>query len=249
MKFDSVLAVRSSKTVYREGDRCVKVFDEGYSKQDVLNEALNHARVEATGLNIPELLEVTTVDGKWAIVTRFIEGKTLTQLMAENPDDKDKYIDLLVNLQIQIHERTCPLLNKLKDSMGRKLCLTELAATTRFDLYTRLDAMPRHSKICHGDFHPSNVIIAEDGTPYIIDWSHATQGNASSDAAGTYLSFRILGDKAGAEKYLELFCEKSKTDKQYVFKWIPIVAAAKSISSDEDVKEQLLYWVDSTDFE
>ena len=43
-------------------------------------------------------------------------------------------------------------------------------------LHTRLESMPKHNKVCHGDFNPSNVIITDDGTPYIIDWSHATQG-------------------------------------------------------------------------
>ena len=84
MKLDNVIAVRNNKTIYRDGDRCIKVFGEDYSKQDVLNEALNQARVEETGLNIPKILEVTMVDGKWAIVTEFIEGKTLDQLMTEN---------------------------------------------------------------------------------------------------------------------------------------------------------------------
>ena len=89
MKLDRVIAVRNNKTVYRDGDRCVKVFNEDYSKQDVLNEALNQARVEETGLNIPKILEVTMIDGKWAIVTEFIKGKTLAQLMLDDEDKKD----------------------------------------------------------------------------------------------------------------------------------------------------------------
>ena len=69
MKLDRVIAVRTGKTVYRDGDKTIKVFDEDYKKSDVLNEALNQARVEETGLNIPKVIEVTKVDGKWAIVT------------------------------------------------------------------------------------------------------------------------------------------------------------------------------------
>ena len=59
MKLDRVIAVRNNKTVYRDGDACLKVFDESYSKADVLNEALNQARVEETGLCIPKVREVT----------------------------------------------------------------------------------------------------------------------------------------------------------------------------------------------
>ena len=65
MKLDRVIAVRNNKTIYRDGDKCVKVFNENYSKSDVLNEALNQARIEETGLNIPKVLEVTMIDGKW----------------------------------------------------------------------------------------------------------------------------------------------------------------------------------------
>ena len=64
-----------------------------------------------------------------------------------------------------MHSKTCPMLNKLKDKMNRKISQSQLDATTRYDLHTRLEGMPKHNKLCHGDFNPSNIIIAEDGTP------------------------------------------------------------------------------------
>lgn len=249
MKLDKVIAVRNTKTVYRDDNKCVKVFNEDYSKSDVLNEALNQARIEETGLNIPKLMEVTTVDGKWALVSEYIKGKTLAQLMDENPEKKDEYIEQLVDIQLDIHSKKSPLLNKLKDKMNRKISMTELDATTRYDLHTRLESMPRHNKVCHGDLNPSNIIIAEDGTPYIIDWSHATQGNASADAARTYLLFWLNGDIDGANKYLDLFCVKSNTAKQYVQKWMPIVAASQSVKGNEKEREFLLSWVNVVDYE
>ena len=252
MNLDRVIAVRNNKTIYRDGDRCVKVFNAEYSKADVLNEALNQARIEETGLNIPKVLEVTMIDGKWAIVSEFIKGKTLAQLIKEAEDDADKkaqYIELLVELQMDVHAKTCPLLNKLKDKMSRKIAQTEFDATTRYDLHTRLESMPKHNKVCHGDFNPSNVIIAENGTPYIIDWSHATQGNASADVARTYLLFWLNGDIAGAELYLDTFCKKSDTAKQYVQKWMPIVAASQSVKGNEKEREFLASWVGVVDYQ
>ena len=66
MNLDRIIAVRNNKTVYRDGDRCLKVFNEGYSKADVLNEALNQARIEETGLNIPKSsrLRSSTANGR-----------------------------------------------------------------------------------------------------------------------------------------------------------------------------------------
>ena len=249
MKLDRVIAVRNDKTIYRDGEKCVKVFNTDYSKADVLNEALNQARIEETGLNIPKILEVTMIDGKWAIVSEFIKGKTLAQLIEENEDKKDEYLEMFGDLQLEVNSKTCPLLNKLKDKMNRKIGQTELDATTRYDLHTRLEGMPKHNKVCHGDFNPSNIIVTEDGTPYIIDWSHATQGNASADAARTYLLFCLEGDNETAKKYLDLFCKKSNTAKQYVQKWMPIVAASQSVKGNEKEREFLLSWVDVVDYE
>ena len=249
MKLDRVIAVRNNKTIYRDGDRCIKVFNKEYSKADVLNEALNQARIEDTGINIPKILEVTMIDGKWAIVSEYIKGKTLAQLIAEDEEKKAEYINLLVDLQMGVHAKTCSLLGKLKDKMSRKIAETDLDATTRYDLHTRLESMPKHNKICHGDFNPSNVIIAEDGAPYILDWSHATQGNASADVARTYLLFWLSGDSEGAELYLDTFCKKSNTQKQYVQKWMPIVAASQSVKGNDHEREFLMNWVGVVDYQ
>ena len=249
MKLDRVIAVRNNKTIYRDGERCIKVFNADFSKADVLNEALNQARIESTGLNIPKILEVTTIDGKWAIISEFIKGKTLAQIMEENPEKKNEYIELLVDLQMNVHSKTCPLLNKLKDKMNRKISETTLDATARYDLHTRLESMPKHNKVCHGDFNPSNIIITDDGTPYILDWSHATQGNASADVARTYLLFWLAGDIEGAEFYLNTFCKKSDTAKQYVQKWMPIVAASQSVKGNEKERELLMSWVGVVDYQ
>ena len=181
MNLDRVIAVRNAKTIYRDGDHCVKVFNENYSKADILNEALNQARIEETGLHVPRLLGVTMIEGKWAIISEFIKGKTLSQLMKEDPDNKSNYLNQFVEIQMEVQSKTCPLLNRLKDKMSRKISQADLDATTRYDLHVRLEGMPTHNKVCHGDFNPSNVVITPDGTPFILDWSHATQGNGAAE--------------------------------------------------------------------
>lgn len=249
MKPDNIIAVRPFKTVYRDGDKAIKVFDEHYSKADILNEALNNARVEETALNVPKLLEVTSIDGKWAIVNEFIEGETLSRLMEQNPGKKREYLELFVDLQMKIHSQSANHLNKLKDKMNRKISESQFDATTRYELHTRLEGMPKHKKVCHGDFNPSNIIITPEGVPYVIDWAHVTQGNASADVARTYLLFRLAGDDKTAEQYIDLFCEKSDTPKQYVQKWLPIVAASQSVKDKPEEREFLKRWVDVVEYE
>ena len=249
MEFEKVIGVRTNKTVYKDGDKAIKVFDEDFSKANILNEALNQARVEETGLNIPKVQAVSKIDGKWAITSDFIEGKTLATLMEKNPDKLEEYMNMFVDLQLEMHSKRCPLLNKLKDKMQRKISETDFDATTRYELHTRLESMPKHNKVCHGDFNPSNIIVKDDGTMYILDWSHATQGNASADAARTYLLFYLEGKFAEGDMYLDLFCKKSDTAKQYVQQWLPIVAASQSVKGNEKEREFLLSWVDVCDYE
>jgi thiamine kinase-like enzyme len=109
--------------------------------------------------------------------------------------------------------------------------------------------MPKHSKLCHGDFNPSNIVITGKDEAYIIDWSHASQGNASADAAQTYLLFRLAGNAVLADKYLALFCKKSDTAKQYVEKWLSIVAASQLMKAKPEEKELLLRWANVVEYE
>ncbi|MBO5383528.1 MAG: aminoglycoside phosphotransferase, partial [Ruminococcus sp.] len=115
MNENNIIAVRSNKKIYKEDDKAIKVFSEEYRVSDVLNEALNQARVEEAGLNIPKLIEVKKIGNCWAIVNEFIEGKTLEQLMIEDPDNMDEYLERFVNLQLEVHKKKAPMLNKLKD--------------------------------------------------------------------------------------------------------------------------------------
>lgn len=243
-----VIAERKTKTVYKDNGRTIKLFIENYPKSNILNEALNQARVEETGLNIPKLLEVTKMENRWALVSEHIEGKSLEELIKENPERKAEYMDMFIDIQLNILSKTAPMLNKLKDKMKRKIAETDLSDTIKYDLNTRLESMPRHNKVCHGDFNPSNVIIKEDGTAYVIDWAHVTQGNSSADVARTYLLFHLDGKKEEAEEYLNKFSAKSGIEKRYIQTWIPIVAAAHLSKASEEERKFLMNWIDVVDY-
>ncbi len=249
MKLDNVIYETTGKKIYRDGDLAIKVFDENFSKADVLNEALNHARVEETGINMPKIHEVTKVEGKWAIVTDFIEGKTLAQLMEENPDKTDEFIEKFVDIQIDVLSKRSPLLTDLRDKMQRKVSSTDLDATTRYELHTRINSMKKHNKVCHGDFVPSNIIITPVGDAYVIDWAHVTQGNGAADAARTYLMLTLNNKKDLAEKYLAAYCRKTDTAKQLVQMWMPIVAASQSVKKIPEERELLMRWANIAEYQ
>ena len=245
----NLIVKRAYKEVHKCDEGIVKVFEKTHSKADVFNEALNTARVEEAGLDIPKVKSVTEIDGKWAVVIEYKDGKTLGEMMKTDPANIEKYMEDFVDLQLQMHSKRAPRLNKLKDKLARQInSLKDLDATARYELLTRLESMPKHDKVCHGDFNPSNVIVGKNGKMTIVDWAHATQGNASADAAKTYLLF-ALDNQETADLYLKLFCKKSDTARQYVEQWLPIVAAAQLTKNNGMEKDFLMKWIDVFDYQ
>ena len=249
MKFDNIIANRADKIVYRDENLKIKVYDETISKVDVLNSALNQAKIEETGLSVPKLHAVTTHEGKWVVIMDYIQGIPLDVLMRENPDKEDEYLQKFIDLQALVHTKRAPGLLKIKEKMASKISQTEFDDALKYELHARLEGMPNHNKLCHGDFNPSNVIVQENGDMCIIDWSHATQGNASADVARTYLIFKLEGKFELAEKYLSMFCSKTGIPRSYYLRWLPIVAASQTVKKIPSERENLVKWVNVVDFE
>lgn len=248
MELKNLISSSETVDVYRVGDMAIKLFKEGCRKTMPLYEALTHSRVEDTGLNIPIIREVSVINNRWAIQMDLIEGKTLADIMKEDPDHMDDYLNQMVDIQLEIHSKKVPKLSKLKDKLIRQIneldCIDDVK---KYEMLTRLDSMPKHIKLCHGNFIPENIIINDKGT-YVVDWVAARQGNASADVAKTYLLLS-LQSKDIAERYMNLFCEKTNTSKKYVQDWLPIVAAARLTEQKPEEKELLMKWVDVVSYE
>ncbi len=247
MKLDRVIAVRNNKTVYRDGDTCVKVFRDGFSSGDIFHEAMNQSRLTelcGSAFRVPEVLEVTKIDGRWAIVSEYVKGRDLAQLAKEKPDKGESYCRLFVELQREMHRLTCPLFSRLNDKLDYKISLSPLEATHRFSLHGRLTDLPRNSigdtlSVCHGDFVPSNVILTAEGVPYVIDWSHATQGNAAADCARTYIALLLRDTPEDAKRYLDTYCQIAALTPDVILSWVPMVAASLMVRCTAWDREKL----------
>ena len=244
-----VIVERHNKVVYVDGDRVVKVSKAEKPASDVFNEALNLARVSEAGVRVPKVLEVSqAADGSWALATEYVPGVTLRSLMdaAEGTEEYDRLLEQFVDFQIEIQGTVAPDLlrdqkTKIADMVGS---VKELDPSVRYDLQMRTDRMASGRAICHCDFNPSNVIVAEDGTLYACDWTHVTRGLPEADAAMTYLLFKM--HHAGyAEAYLDAFSKKADVAKQKVHYWVPVMAAAELSRGRKDAEELLRSQVDA----
>lgn len=237
-----LILTRNNKKIYRKDGVITKLYDhKSYAASDVLREAMNQAYAIECGFNAPKVLDVFPVGKDFAIASEEIKGPTLAQLINDNPSDKRKYIAKLVQIQLELlsHLSSNLKLPKLKDKLNAYISNSGLDASTRYDLHSKLESMPNHYKICHGDLVPHNIIPVKDKY-YILDWAHCTRGNSSADAAMTYVLLTLDGDEKGAEMYLKEFCKKSDIAVQYVQQWISVVSATKLVTTKDKDKRDLL---------
>lgn len=249
MEERTILTEKSYKTVYRDGNVVIKEFAASHPKSNVFNEAYIHSVAEEAGVPVPAVLGVEPRNGGWAIRMEYINGKTFGDLMKEQPEKEDELLEKFIDIQIEVEGRRTPKLRNTRYKMAEIINgLSEIDASTRYELLQRLHGMKRHTKLCHGDFVPSNVVIREDGSYCILDWAHATSGNAGADAAFSYLQL-TLDNPELAEKYLRLYSRKADMPIQYIQQWMPIVAAAQLVKHSGSERELLEQWISVAEYQ
>ena len=205
-KQDSVLLERTDKVVTRDKNTVLKIFGPSYKVSLILNEAMNEARAAETGLPVPKVLEVMKLRDHWCIRREWVEGETLADVMAKDKKNLGKYLKEFVAIQCEIFTKTSARMGNLSDKLDRQISASPLPREVRYDLHVRLQGLPRGKALCHGDFNPSNVILAPKGGWRVIDWAHVRLGDPLADVARSYLLFWLSGRVAAAEKYLGLAC-------------------------------------------
>ncbi len=245
---NNIVCIKGNKTIYKEDNYLIKLFEDNTDVSKILNEALNQQRVlENTDLNIPKLIEVTKIADKWAIVMEYIDGVNLEQYLEEHQEQADDILEILVATQIKILSYKVPLLIRSKELYAHKISKNDsLNETKRKELLLKLEESKNHSKLCHGDLSLSNIVVKSDGSIWILDWAHASQGNAETDAARTYLTM-LLNNKELAAKYLNKFSEKSKINIETIKAWIPIIAGGELKKNTDDNSEK--NFIDRVEYE
>ena len=240
---DRIIAVRTNKTLYRDGTTVLKVFGSAYSKVNVFREALNQSYVEKCGLNVPEVLEVVKLDNKWAIRWEYVSGDSIQQLMDNSPDNCDELTERFIKIQAEIFSHKCPELPHMKDVIKEKIAAAPLEKSLKHKLNDYLKHMPEGESICHGDFLPVNVVIDKNGKHCIFDWTRVTQGDAAADIAQTYILLSMRNSVGFADKYLKAICEYTHISKNAVSAWLAPVAAAYYSTCRPAECAEIMTWI------
>ena len=220
------LATGNTAEIFEWGSRVVKLYKAPTAKGAVFHEAAASAAVEALGLPVPKIWGVREIDGRWGLVFDRVTGNSFAEQMLTKGNDFGPYLDGMVRLHIQVHAHRAIEFAGLKVALRARIAASDLL--DRADKQALLEALadlPDGDRLCHGDFHPLNI-LGDIVRPMIIDWRDARRGNPAADVCRSYLLLKLHAPEI-ATPYLDAYCRLGNVDRPAVLRWLPCVAAAK----------------------
>jgi len=231
----------------------LKLFWPEFSKADVEWEAKLAQQAWLAGAPTPRVVDILEVESHWGIVYERIYGLSLTEFIQSDPRKIRFAAQILGALQREVHSRPGGGLPSQRQRLIGRIVECRLDGQTRDALLAHLDTLPGGSSLCHGDFHPENVIVGRDRV-YVVDWPNASYGNPLADIAWTSLLIRYstLPPDLPARKeimrmrrsfhqtYLKHYFAQSWLDQTSLDAWMPIVAAARLREGIEGEEPRLM---------
>lgn len=173
--------------VYAWGDaRVLKLFEAWRPPEKVEKEFRVTRAVHAAGLPAPAVYELVEVEGRQGIVFEHIKGLSMFQQVVARPWKLFAAARQLAELHAQLHSVKAPAeLPDLREQVAGWIDAAEdMTPADKDQLRRSLATLPDGDALCHGDFHPANILMSPRG-PVIIDWSRATRGYPLGDVALT----------------------------------------------------------------
>ena len=182
---------RTAEIFEWKDSQILKVYLEGFPSANVGREAQTSMAVHKAGLPVPAMEGIVEVDGRLGIVFERIEGPSMLAVLISKPWQIFRLARMLAELLTQMHSCEIPELPSQRDMLEGDIRRSAVLPTpTKEAALKALEQLPGDNAVCHGDFHPDNIIMSTRG-PIIIDWMTATQGNPLADVARTWMLLRL----------------------------------------------------------
>jgi hypothetical protein len=234
-----LLAAGNVAEVFEWGSRVVKLYRSPARKPTAFREAAIHAAVEAMALPVPAVSGVLEIGGRWGIVFDRINEGSFAERMSGDPSVTPECLETLARLHARIHSQPARQLGRLKSRLATNIAGTELLdEPLKQNLLGRLAGMPDGDRLCHGDFHPINV-LGQNSQPMVIDWPDACCGDPAADVCRSYLLLKLHAEDI-AEPYLDAYCGITNMPGAKILDWLPYVAAARLAEDVPDDWARLL---------
>ncbi|MCC2338981.1 aminoglycoside phosphotransferase family protein [Bacillus tropicus] len=228
MVLGNPIAKGNTAEIYLYDNKIVKLFKEYLPDTESMNEAKKQKYAYSCGLPVPNVFEVTKIQNRQAIIMEYVKGENIGDLLLNNLNEAARYIGLCVNEQKKIH--AIRVNTDGMELMGQRLERQiksgyKLDEKQKGNILNRLHSIKFEPRLCHGDFHPFNLILSKKNVN-IIDWVDASSGDIRADVFRTYLLYAQTSLEL-AEMYLHLYCKNTSLLRDEIFQWASIIIAAR----------------------
>ncbi len=196
---------------------------------------------QATGAPMPAVGALIRVNGRLGLVYERVDGRQLIETMRRKPWTLGEAARCFAGLHAQMHRLPAPGLPRQRERLQAKIRSAQpLPDELKASLLGLLEFLPEGDRLCHGDFHPLNVLITHRG-PVIIDWIDASSGDPLADVARSVILFSEAFTPRGRlrdwferwgrhfflQSYLRRYFQLAPGDAISLKRWLPVVAAAR----------------------
>ncbi|BAH44351.1 conserved hypothetical protein [Brevibacillus brevis NBRC 100599] len=240
---------RTAEVFAQDQEKILKLYRDGFPMEAVKYEYEVNRIVAFLEIPAPRAYDLIDFDHKKGIVFERIEGSTLLRMGVQFPNELDCLTKEFAELHYRIHKYELDVeriggssvLNQ-KEVLARNVQnASQLSSEVKHEIIEYLKNLPDGNRLCHGDFHPENVMIGERN--WVIDWMTGMIGNPAGDVARTLLLFRFgtLPDEAPSSVkdalelmrdkingvYLEQYLSYSGLQFSDIDEWMLPIAAAR----------------------
>jgi aminoglycoside phosphotransferase (APT) family kinase protein len=236
------LAEGRTAEVYEWGaDLVLKLYRDWCPAHWVEHESKVAHAITAAGIPTPAAGEIVEVNNRRGLIYQRVSGVSMLQDMNTRPWMIFKHARTLAELQVKVNQLSIPGLHSGKAELLNTLKhAPELDDELRKKVLDHCASLADGELVCHGDFHPGNVLLTEQGA-VIIDWMTASAGNPWGDVARTGMLLSIGAKNAGKQVspilrafirlYRQVYLKRYMSlvaDSNHEFaKWLPVIAAAR----------------------
>jgi Ser/Thr protein kinase RdoA (MazF antagonist) len=239
--FTPIAQGRTSEIYPWDDGHVLKLFRDWCPSDWVDYEAKIARAVYEAGIPCPAPGEIVEVDGKRGLIYERLDGISMLEDLNARPWMGLKHARSLAELQVEINQKSSISLPTYKDRLSDDIRSTaQLNEDLRKEALDLLDFLPNRQNICHGDFHPGNVLITKKG-PIVIDWMTACTGSPWGDVARTSLLLSVGAKTAGKQVrpivrimvrlyhwiYLNRYRMLIPDTENEMDRWMPVIAAAR----------------------
>ncbi|WHY31561.1 aminoglycoside phosphotransferase family protein [Bacillus wiedmannii] len=228
MNLGNPIAKGNTAEIYLCDNKVVKLFEQYLPNTESLYEAQKQKYAYSRDLHVPKVFEVTEIQGRQAIIMEYVEGESVGELLLNNLNKAEYYINICVNEQKKIHaiRVNTDEIESMRERLERQIkSVHKLDKKQKKSILNKLHSIKFEPRLCHGDFHPFNLILSEKNVN-IIDWVDACSGDIRADVFRTYLLYTQSYIEL-AEMYLRIYCSNTELTRDEIFQWAPIMIAAR----------------------